>query len=185
MQMGNQSSALFSAAGRCANNARPRVEAPRRFKSGGLVPKTRALKRADRPGPSKARTGGRINDRLRQMWEAGLTTEHDRSYEHDEDLERSVKMATEVLPQYLLVKYQANPKAEEGADWFRELSQVVKDAVRASTAPAVQRYSETGVKMSPYGQYFVHAGGGIARLLDAHAKGGMHCPCGNTHFPSI
>lgn len=149
------------------------------------MPKAKALKRVDKGAQQNGRPGGRVHERLRRMWEAGLTTEPDQSYDHDEALELSVKMVTEVLPQYLLARYQENPKGEEGADWFRELSQVVKDAVRASTAPVVARYSGTGIRVSTYGQYFVHAGRGITLLQDSHGQQGLKCPCGGTHFPSI
>lgn len=153
----------------------------RSFRSGERAPEVKRVIRAP-VAPGKAKGCSLLTVRMRAMHEAGLDIEPGHIFDHCAAVEDAVKLVLgEIQPRFLL-EYQMDPRGTENSKWFRLAPASHKEALRLATPAAVVRYRDTGYKISPeYGQYFLHAGGGISLLRESIEPGGLACRCGAVH----
>lgn len=159
---------------------------PRVYRSGGEAPKVKSIRvPVSQRGVDNSTMQGKITTKLEKMIASGTIMEQGACFDHDTVIENAVR-DMKTLFTWMQTAWQEDPERAGGSKWFRELPQAMKDSLRLCTPANIDKYQHTGYKLSPHlGQYFVHAGGGITRLLKnaSSAENWTDCACGKRHQP--
>ena len=127
----------------------------------------------------------KITTKLEKMIACDMVMEQGASFEHDTAIENAVR-DMKTLHEWMQTGWLEDTDGALASKWFRELPQPMKDSLRLCTPGNIDKYEHTGYKLSPLmGQYFVHAGGGITRLIknSNSTDNWIDCACGQKHQP--